>query len=275
MFWACGSLVPRRKNMVEGAGAPTKRRGRSPAYPGVNLETAILRVRQLYERERQHATPVETIAQHWGYKSINGPGAVTLSALKKFGLLTDDGSGADRRARLTDLAIEIIENPSVEARNAAKREAALSPTIHRELWEKYGPSLPSDPNLRWELTRERGFTETGADEFIPEYRETIQFAELTEADLSTAQQHRPTTDEPLQREEQDVPALVSSPAEMPAPNTDAERFESRATTTYAIPLPKNAGMVQLTAKFPLTEAEWQYFIKLLEALKAGLVDDRS
>lgn len=256
--------------MVEPAGA--KRKGRSPAYPGVNLETAVQRARQLYDQERQHATPVETIAQHWGYKSMNGPGSVTLSALKKFGLAEDEGAGADRRARLTDLAIDIIENPSAEVRDAAKKEAALNPAIHQEMWQKYGVSLPSDPNLRWELTRERGFTETGADEFIPEYHETLQFAEMREDASSTAPVHEAPTRE-TSLEEQEAADSVSMPTETPAPAADVGRLGGRPTTTYAIPLPKNAGMVQLTAKFPLTEAEWQYFMTLLGALKDGLVDD--
>jgi hypothetical protein len=260
--------------VAEGAGTPTRRRGRSPAYPGIDLETAVQRAGQLYDRERLYASPVETVAQHWGYKSLNGPASVAISALKKFGLVVDEGSGSDRKVRVTDLAIEILQNPSGEARKAAKKEAALSPTIHRELWEQYGPVLPSDASLRWELTRGRGFTDTGADEFIPEYRATMQFAELAEAELSEALAHTPTAEEsPSQQEEYERPASVTSLSEVPTRDADAGRTRDRASTTYTIPLPKNAGVVELSAKFPLTESEWKYFMTLLEALKPGLVDD--
>lgn len=78
---------------------------------------------------------------------------------------------------------EILANPAEQARREAIRRARLDPAIHRELWDKYGATPPSDVNLRWELTRRKGFTETGADEFIPEYRATVAFAQLVNGAL--------------------------------------------------------------------------------------------
>lgn len=254
--------------------APSRRKGRSPSYPGINLETAVQRARQLYAQERQHATSVGTITQHWGYKSLNGPGAVTLAALKKFGLITDEGTGPDRRASVTDLAVEILENPSVEARKTAIQRAALNPSIHRDLWEKYGPSLPSDLNLRWELTRDRGFTETGAAEFIPEYRDTLAYAQLGQ-DGGTLAVHR---EQEQQREDgvgQDELG-DQTPAPTPAQNQHPARTPRKVSdtaTAYSIPLPRGAGAVLLEADFPLSEAQWEYFMSLLNAMKAGLVDE--
>jgi hypothetical protein len=57
---------------------------------------AIRLARELYERERQHPTPVEKIVQYWGYKGMTGPAGLSLAALKKFGLMTDEGKGAER-----------------------------------------------------------------------------------------------------------------------------------------------------------------------------------
>src|ERR1700733_4242727 len=109
-------------------GASTKRaKGRSPLYPSINLETAIQRVRQLYEKERQHPTAVGTIVAHWRYKSLNGPAAQTLAALKKYGLLEDEGSGENRKARISALADVIVAHPDEGMRMAAIREAALKP----------------------------------------------------------------------------------------------------------------------------------------------------
>jgi hypothetical protein len=166
--------------MVTGHAATSDKRpkGRSPSYPAVGLETAIRRARQLYDKQRQHPVPVEALARYWGYKSLNGPAALTLAALRKFGLLLYEGSGEDRRARLTDLAVSILANPDVDARTRAIQEAALNPPIHQEVWAKFGSELPPDDTLEWELTRERGFTETGAREFIPNFRDTIEYAQL-------------------------------------------------------------------------------------------------
>ena len=114
----------------------------------------------------------------WSYKSLNGPAALALAALKRFGLTDDSGVGPARRINVSDLAVDILENPDPAARREAIRTTALNPPIHRELWSKYGERLPSDQNIKWFLTRERGFTDTGATEFIPEYRSTIAYAHL-------------------------------------------------------------------------------------------------
>src|SRR6266566_2450697 len=155
-----------------------KPKGRSPAYPSINLETAIQRARQLYDKERHYLTPMSTIASHWGYRSLNGAAVGAIAALKKYGLLDQEGAGQDRKAKLSELADVILVHPDEVKRKAAIREAALRPPTHREMWEKYHNHLPSEQNLLWELTRDRGFTETGAKEFIPIYRATIAFAQL-------------------------------------------------------------------------------------------------
>src|SRR6266404_1422361 len=152
---------------------PRPRKARSPSYPGIDLETALQRARMLYERERTNAALVDAILHHWGYKPNSGAALVHLAALKKFGLLQDEGSGKSRRGRLTPLALDIIldERDDSPDRAASIARAALEPTVHAELWEKYGPSLPeSDAPLRFYLTRERAFTDPAAQELIREFR---------------------------------------------------------------------------------------------------------
>ena len=77
-------------------------------YPGIDLKLALQRSHALYQVERNHAAPVETILAHWGYKANSGKGLVILAALKKFGLLLDEGSGKGRKARLSEDAIKIV-----------------------------------------------------------------------------------------------------------------------------------------------------------------------
>lgn len=238
-----------------------KKKGRSPSYPAVSLPAAIERAKTLWEHERQHPTPVETIVQHWGYRSFNGPASLALAALKKFGLVEDEGTGTDRIAKVSDLAVEIIANPDAAARLEAIRDAALRPSIHRELWDKYGVVLPSDANLKWELTRQRGFTETGATEFIPEYRETIAFAQL---DASAS---LPTQDDEPEREDED------DGAEVPRSSSARRRRRMSESVTYAVPVAVGAD-VTVEGRFPLTEAEWNQFMAVLTAMKPGLVAER-
>jgi hypothetical protein len=244
-----------------------KPKGRSPSYPAIDLETAIGRAVQLYERERQHPTALETIRRHWGYKSLNGPAALNLAALKKFGLIDYTGAGPDRRARITDLAVEIMANPDAVARERAIKEAALLPTIHRELWDEYGPNLPSDDNLAWELTRNRKFTETGAREFIPEYRQTITFAKLSSPDSVAPQ--TPPRDEVEDDDEQPPPP--PPPDERPKHRRQGGMSQSGVLT---IPVPViGASTITIEGEFPVTEAAWDQFLAVLAAMKPGLVSN--
>ena len=241
-----------------------KPKGRSPAYPAINLETAIQRARQLHDRVRTHTTPVTTIATYWNYKSLNGPAAQTLAALKKYGLLDEEGAKEDRTAKLSDQAVIILQHPDPAARTAAIQQAALHPAIHRELWEKYREDLPPDDNLRWELTRNLRFTETGANEFIPVYRATIAFAQLGDADRTS--EPEPTLDTQEVEEDRDD----DEDAQPEHPSTKQRRQPGEKAKSYAIPLIDN-GAVVVEGQFPLTERDWNQFMAVLTAMKPGLV----
>lgn len=252
------------------AGAAAARRPlrRSPSYPAINLETAIRRARELHDRERQHMASVDTIAAHWKYKSLNGPAHLTLAALKKYGLLVDDGKGAARRASLTDLAVDILENPDPRARDEALQRAALNPSIHRELWETYGNAPPSDANLRWILTRERGFTETGAAEFIPVYKDTVSYAKL---DSCVVAMPSPTAArEDLDHDDKDDPG-PEDPGPSPREPQPKPPLAAPGVTPYAVPI-FNGRSVVVEGPFPLSEEDWNQFMTVLSAMRPALVD---
>ncbi len=254
------------------AGAATARRPllrRSPSYPAINLETAIRRARELYDRERQHMASVDTIAAHWKYKSFNGPAHLALAALKKYGLLVDDGKGAARRVSLTDLAVDILENPDPRVRDEALKRAALNPSIHRELWEKYGNGPPSDVNLKLILTRERGFTETGAAEFIPVYKDTVSYAEL---DSRVAAPSSTALRDDLDHDDMDGPQPDPGPS--PREPQPKPRIATPGITPYTFPI-FNGRSVVVEGPFPLSEEDWNQFMTVLSAMKPALVDRRT
>lgn len=268
------SIVSKTRPRPAGFGYPTvpglssassgRPKGRSPAYPSINLETAIQRARQLYDKERQHPTPVTTIASYWNYKSLNGPAAQTIAALKKYGLLDDEDAGPSRKARLSALADIILVHPDEARRKAAIQEAALRPAIHQEMWEKYHQNLPSDRNLQWELTHDRGFTETGASEFIPVYKATIAFAHL--ADTNSAPEHATVLDEQDVEDRQDHVQADNQQER----GTKQQRRSVETDRSYAIPL-IDSGEVVVQGHFPITERDWTHFIAVLTAMKPGLV----
>ena len=254
--------------MAEQAGTTKRKRGRSPSYPGIDLKEALLRSHALYQRERGHAAPIETILNHWGYKPGSGPGLVALAALKKFGLLIDEGTGKSRKARLSDSAIKIAldTRPETGARYKALQNAALSPTIHRELWNKYGDALPSDLNLRYELVTERSFTEAGADEFIPQYRRTLAFAHLLDGGkLSVDDEDKDAKGDDFMT----PPATLTKPppASPPLPGEPTKR----ETRVYQIPLPGDESAA-LQVTYPLTARGWTQLENMLKVMKVGIVE---
>lgn len=259
--------------MSENQDTPRRtKRGRSPSYPGISLAEAEKRARELYNAERTHAAPITTIAEHWGYSPKSSGAKTILAALKKFGLVEDEGSGNDRQARLSDLGAELILNPDPAL---VRQQAALLPRFHRQIWDEYGVDLPSPANLRYRLIREFGFTETGADEFLDEYLETIAHAGLDDpgADSRTPD---PESEIPHRVEPRPVgtPAAPSagptaSPASPASPDA-TDRLNEASGMTIPIPL-VGQGPVYLSGAFPISGSNWDQMIRVLEAMRPGLV----
>jgi hypothetical protein len=262
--------------------------GRSPSYPFFDLERSLARASQLSERERNHATPVMTALKHWGYTNASGKAGMTLSALKQFGLLEDVGRGDTRRVQLTTRAYDILHTPHESEREQLLREAALAPDIHRALWEEFGTSLPSDSSLAWTLTKERGFTPTGADDFIRQWKRTMEFARLGDAPhLEPGESEEPQPIEPQSigestlselRKQPDYErkiargaALVDEVMSRPTPATQAT---SPGIQQYPIPIALSGRPpVVIAGAFPLSETEWTQFMAVLSAMKPVLVGE--
>jgi hypothetical protein len=166
--------------------ADDRTRTRSPAYPAISLEEAIAKAQQLYDAEDTRFANIEAVASHWGTVINNSTFQVTLAALKHFGLIVDEGSKENRRVKLTDLGLDILLHPGDSPkRRVALETAALTPKIHRELWDKYDGKLPPDVSIRLYLLRARDgghFNRNFVDSFIANFRSTLAFAKLDQAD---------------------------------------------------------------------------------------------
>jgi hypothetical protein len=148
---------------------------RSPNFPRHDLEDAIKKARTLYEKEGRNAAPRDVVLKHWGYSAKSSSGMVALGAVRAFGLLEGRGDSL----KLSSLALDIItdERPASAAREAAIKRAAMLPKVHKDVWDQFDGSLPSDENLKFYLVRERGFTDAGAKDFIAQLRATLAFAQ--------------------------------------------------------------------------------------------------
>ena len=261
-------------NTEQGVGTK-KREGRSPGYPDFGLDEAIAKAHRIWVEEKRNFAPMAAIQGHLGYKPNTGPSVRAIAALKSFGLLVDQGRGAARQAKLSDLAFKIIidDRPDSPERHNAIKEAALLPPVIRGLWEEYEGTLPSDATLRYVL-RSRGFSEVGADALIKVLRNTIEFARLEESDNITGDPNAADDETKKHGENVDVfevPFALEGSQSMQqhsrANDGTAKALEQRV---LQIPLLGNKYLA-MQLPVPLTEADWQQMLSVLNAMKPGLI----
>jgi hypothetical protein len=153
---------------------------RSPAYPAINLPTAIARAKEFYNLEKDSWTNVSVAVGHWGYEDKSSRGHRIISSLKQYGLMEEqeDKTGKDRLVRLTQRAKEIVldDRPDSQERLENIRKAALSPTIFKTLWEKYKDA--SDSNLAYFLKVKEDFNPKVVDDLIQVWRQNFTYARL-------------------------------------------------------------------------------------------------
>lgn len=258
IFTGRGAIVLIMSN-DESSQAP---RGRSPSYPGAALEAALQRARTAYEKLRQHPAPIKAFTDLWGFKSpTTGPASLTVAALKKYGLLDYDGSGDSRTARLTDLAVAILMKPDPLP---AIQQAALTPPIYREMWDKYHNDVPPEEALRYEFVVQRGFTENGFRDFLRIYRDTISFAKL----------EVPHPEERAHEDDFLFEPKLEEPAVSRGPHTRrfVEPPADGGATVYTVPVAPGLN-VTVEGRFPLSPKAWTQFMAVLAAMRPALVDE--
>jgi hypothetical protein len=155
-----------------------KERVRSPNYPVVSLQKAVERAKTLYDAYKGAEIPIAVVHQKWGYKPFTVNAVQLAAALKAYGLIAVKGAGEKQFIKLSDRAQKILGNHP--DREKLLQEAALSPTIYKEIWEKYQPEgLPTDEALSTYLRWERKFNPNYISRLIADFRNTIDFAQIT------------------------------------------------------------------------------------------------
>jgi hypothetical protein len=200
--------------------------------------------------------------------------------VKQFGLLSETGTGKQRKASISARGRAILTAPA-DVRDEEIRNAALEPTMNRLIWERYGASTGSAESFRWHLISDLGFSDTGAKEFAKQYEATIRFAGLLDKTSPTATDSEDGGTEAA-RVSNDDAAAPTYPVSPTADvwKTGFDRHEvpvhhpptTARASRHAIPL-VGGKQVILEGEFPLTEAAWQGFLTVLQAFKPGLVED--
>jgi hypothetical protein len=173
-----------KQTTAAAASVPHKKRHRSPAYPAISLAQAIKRAEEFYKHEVRNPASFTAAARHWDYSPTSSGALLTIAALKSFGLFTELEAASGRTVQLSPLGLKIVadKRPESVERNAAIKEAALTPKIHASIWRKYNGSLPSDAELEYRLENDWKFNINSIKPFIKELRDTMSFAKLSESD---------------------------------------------------------------------------------------------
>jgi len=222
-----------------------KARLRSPAYPAIGLKDAIERVKALYDQDKTAVVPMDTAAKHIGFAKAHGQALMFLSALRKFGLVEYP---SDSRVAVTRRAVDILTFPDGHERKLkAVNDAALSPKIYAELFQKYQNSgLPSDEAISAELVADSGFNPTAVGAFLKDFKESLEYAGLlSDGVLSLLSRHESKVDNGADSGEQPrsrrdpVPDLSSptfNQTRQPAPPTSGVKLmeDERVVFTHEI-----------------------------------------
>jgi hypothetical protein len=153
------------------------RRHRSPNYPLISLPKAMERAEALWRHDKTHKVPLRVAVSRWSYKPQSSIGVQTVAALKAYGLIDVSGEGENRLIGVTERARRIVLKS--DDATQLKQEAALSPAILRDIWDRYREEgLPSDDVISHFLQLHRHFNENAIPAFLANLRETFAYASL-------------------------------------------------------------------------------------------------
>lgn len=144
---------------------------RSPRYPNISLNEAIIKARGIYEKEHMSAMTPQIAAEAMGYSGINGASLKTISSLKKYGLL--EGRGDDVRLS-KDAQTLILDEPTTPDYLAAIRRSALNPEVFSELRKQF-PGTASERNISVYLEKQ-GFKRDAAALVAKNYKDSMALA---------------------------------------------------------------------------------------------------
>lgn len=155
---------------------------RSPNYPAVSLPKAIELVRKVYQSAHTHKTDPLTVAKTLGFGGLNGSSLTSISALKKYGLLSEEGG----QLKVSKPALTILVDPEDSRERAdAIVKAAFAPALFAEMRQEYGDALPPRDEIIRAYLLKRGFAPGTVDSPIRAYRDTLELVEKAKAIYSS------------------------------------------------------------------------------------------
>ncbi len=252
------------KNQSNEEGGTKGKRDRSPNYPAIGLPAALEFAAKIYEKEKRSEVSSEIAAKHLGYTSLNGRARRVLSALKAFGLFSEQNG----QLKITDQGLQVMvyKDEKSPERQAALSDMAMRPQIFQTLMAKFGENLPSDESFRAKLITEYGFMEDGAEACLRAFKESLPFIK------------------PASAGPQPLSGASSSPPIPRGNQGDGETFGSSAAREKGeqptlgnkwrtvFPVGKNI-TVEIVASAPLKPKQYDLLIKHVNLLKEAAAAD--
>lgn len=189
---------------------------RSPQFPFISLEKAVARAKEFEAAFGQNSGRPASVAKTWGYSEKASGGIQTMAALYAYGLLNDEGSGASRKLRLSQLALTILKDKRPSNAEKALQQAALKPRVLNELWSEWGTSRPPDHECLSILHLDKKFREDAAERLLKIYDSTIRYAGLAS---STPNADNPDINGEVSGEVFEEPEKVLPPPPPPPANS--------------------------------------------------------
>ena len=162
--------------MTDVQSAPSKApRERSPSFPFIPLKAAVDRLIAFEKLFGRHPAPTKKAGLAWDMKETSSQADQTLAAMRSFGLIAYEGSGASRVAKLTDEGRNFLRTQQESVKHQILRQCALRPRIIRKFWAQWGEDRPPNP-VALDQLYDASFSEAGAVNFLKVYDDTISYA---------------------------------------------------------------------------------------------------
>lgn len=151
------------------------KRDRSPSFPYITLTLAVQRIEALYRSARGNAVRLSDAADDWGLSPTSSSTLRNAAALGAYGFLDDEGSGPDKRVRLTESAMRILGDTRPGVKEKLLQTAAFRPSLINHYYGLWRGGRPSDAHAVSTLIYDSNFTERAAKTFLTVYDDAITY----------------------------------------------------------------------------------------------------
>lgn len=188
-------------------------RMRSPNFPGLSLEEAVKFVKPIWDKNRRVLIAREVAAKDLGYAGLTGRSLKVLGAMNQYGLIENKAGG---QMRVSKLAEDILIGYPEEVKRAAVSEAGRTPTLFKEVYERFEGHVPSDNAVR-SFFLQKGFTNEGVEKALRSFSETNRYVEIYGVSESHGGEEEERSESGPESEIQETTIMAA-----PAPRTEVK-----------------------------------------------------